>query len=35
MAGGNYHNQLYNDYVTLTEKYEMLIAELKKTNRSA
>lgn len=30
MAGGNYHNQLYNDYVTLTEKYEMLIAELKK-----
>lgn len=31
MAGGNYHNQLYNDYVTLMEKYEMLIAELKKT----
>ncbi|MEI3612781.1 hypothetical protein [Pseudogracilibacillus sp. SO30301A] len=30
MAGGNYHNQLYNDYVTLTEKYEALIAELKK-----
>ncbi len=34
MAGGNYHNQLYNDYVTLMEKYEMLIAELKK-NRTA
>jgi hypothetical protein len=30
MAGGNYHNQLYNDYATLTEKYEALITELKK-----
>ncbi|GEM_PF-5648521 len=30
MAGGNYHNQLYNDYVNLTERYEALVVELKK-----
>jgi hypothetical protein len=30
MAGGNYHNQLFNDYATLTEKHEVLIAELKR-----
>lgn len=30
MAGGNYHNQLYNDYATLTEKHEALLTELKK-----
>lgn len=29
MAGGNYHNQLYNYYANLTEEYEVLVTEQK------
>jgi len=33
MAGGNYSQQLYNDYENLTTKYDEIVVELRRQNK--